>query len=94
MKDIFNWSRTNNWIGFLLTSSEYQNFALSATSIQRVFVLLHLGLEGITEVDTDPKGSLCPLRLFPLMTEFSVFMPLQGIVPGDSWLGGISLKDY
>ena len=28
------------------------------------------------------------------MTEFSVFMPLQVIAPGNSWLGGISLKDY
>ena len=33
MKDIFNWSKANNSIGFLLTSSEYQNFALSATRI-------------------------------------------------------------
>ena len=31
MEDIFNWSGTNNQIGFLLTSSEYQIFALSAT---------------------------------------------------------------
>ena len=39
-------------------------------------------------------GSLCPLSLLPLMTEFSVFMPLQSIAPGNSWLGGASLKDY
>ena len=31
MKYIFNRSRTNNQIGFFLTSSEYQNFALTAT---------------------------------------------------------------
>ena len=30
----------------------------------------------------------------PLLTEFSVLMPLQGIVPGQSWLEGISLKEY
>ena len=30
----------------------------------------------------------------PLMTEFSVFMPLQDIASGICWLGGISLKDY
>ena len=30
----------------------------------------------------------------PLMTEFSVFMPLQGISLGSSLIGGISLKDY
>ena len=35
--------------------------------------LLHLGLEGITEVDTDPKkGGWCALRLLSLMIEFSV----------------------
>ena len=28
------------------------------------------------------------------MTEFSVFMYLQGIAPGNSWLGDVSLKDY
>ena len=39
------------------------------------------------------KGSLCPLRLLLLITEFSAFMPLQGIAPGISRLGGVSLKD-
>ena len=28
------------------------------------------------------------------MTEFSGFMPFQGIAPGNSWQGGVSLKDY
>ena len=28
------------------------------------------------------------------MTEFSVFMPHQGITAGNSWLRNISLKDY
>ena len=28
------------------------------------------------------------------MTEFSVFMSLQGKAPGNSWLGEVSLKDY
>ena len=28
------------------------------------------------------------------MTAFSVFMPPQGIVSGNSWLGGVSSKDY
>ena len=40
------------------------------------------------------KGGLCPLHLLSLMREFSVFMPLQGIVPGNSWTGGVALKDY
>ena len=28
------------------------------------------------------------------MTEFCVFIPLQSIAPGNSWIGGVSLKDY
>ena len=28
------------------------------------------------------------------MIQFSVFMPLQGVAQGNSWLGGVSLKDY
>ena len=28
------------------------------------------------------------------MTEFSVFMLVQGIAPGNNWLGGVCLKDY
>ena len=40
------------------------------------------------------KGGLCPLGLLSLMTEFSVFMPRQGIAPGNNWIGGVSLKDY
>ena len=44
-------------------------------------VLLHLALEGITEADTDPKEGFVSFKVtpLPLMTEFSVFMPLQGI---------------
>ena len=59
-------------------------------------VLLHSVLEGTTEVDTDPKRGFVSFNVspLPLMTVFSVFMPLQGIVPGNGWLGGISLKDY
>ena len=61
-----------------------------------LLVLLHLDLKGITEVDTNPKGGFVFFKVTPLslMTGFSVFMPLQGIVPGNSWLGGVSLKDY
>ena len=28
-----------------------------------LLLLIHLGLEGINKVDTDPKEGLCPLRL-------------------------------
>ena len=46
-----------------------------------MFFVLLLGLESTTKVDTDPKGSLCILRLLPLITEFSVYVPLRGIAP-------------
>ena len=51
-------------------------------------------LGGVTEVDTDPKTRFLSFTLLPLMTELSVFMLLQGIAPGNSWLGDASLKDY
>ena len=55
-----------------------------------------MGLEGITEVDADPKGEFVSFKitLLPLMTWFSVFKPLQDIAPGNSWLENFSLKDY
>ena len=41
-----------------------------------LLVLIHSGLEGVTKDDTDLiKEGLCPLRLFPLMAEFSMFIP-------------------
>ena len=59
-------------------------------------VLLHPSVEGITEVDTDPKGVIESFKVtpLPLMTTFSVFMPLQGIATGNNLLGAISLKNY
>ena len=59
-----------------------------------LLVLLHPVIKGITEIDTEliRKGGLYPLRLI-LSREFSALMPLQGIAIGNSWLGGISLKD-
>ena len=51
--------------------------------------MLHLSLEGITEVHTDPKEGIVSFQVtpLPLMTEFSVFMLLQDTAPGNSWLG-------
>ena len=40
------------------------------------------------------NGGSCSLRILPLMTEFSVFMPFLHIAPGNSCLGGICLRDY
>ena len=42
------------------------------------------------------KGEFVSFKVtpLPLMTKFSVFMPLQDIAPGNSWLGGIFLNGY
>ena len=55
--------------------------------------LLHLGLEGITEVDTDPKERFVSFKV-TTSNEGSLFVPLQSIAPESSWLGGAFLKDY
>ena len=55
--------------------------------------LLHLSLEGVTEVDTDPKGRFVSFKVTN-SNESSIFVPLQGIAPENTWLGGAFLKDY
>ena len=79
----------NNWLGPIFFSPGYSH-------TKRSLVLFHPGLEGITEVDTDPKGRFVSFKLIllPLLTEFSVLMPPQARAPGNSWLGGVSLRDY
>ena len=51
------------------------------------------GLQGITEVDTDPEGRFVSFKV-TISNESSLFGPLQGIAPENSWLGGFFLKDY
>ena len=46
----------NNWLGPIF-------FSPGDSHTKGSLVLLHPALEGNTEVDTDPKGGLCPLRL-------------------------------
>ena len=55
--------------------------------------LLHLGLEGVTEVDTDPKERFVFFKV-TTSNESSLFVPLQGMAPGSRWLGGAFLKYY
>ena len=71
-------------------------FSPGDTHTKASLVLLHPGFERITEVDADPKGGFVSFKVTPLSLkiDFSVLMPLQSIVPGSSWLGGVSLKDY
>ena len=55
--------------------------------------VLHLGLEGITGVDTDPEGRIASFK-FTSSDESPLFAPLQGIAPENSWLGSAFLKDF
>ena len=55
--------------------------------------LLHLGLEGITEVDTDPKRRFVSFKV-TLSYDRVLFVPFQDIAPENGWLGGALLKDY
>ena len=55
--------------------------------------LLHLGLEGVTEVDTDPKERFVSFKV-TTCNEGSLFVSPQGIAPGSSWQGGAFLKYY
>ena len=58
--------------------------------------MLQLNPEGMTEVDTDPKGRFVSFKV-TTSNESSLFMPLQGIAPENSWLGGLlfeGLQNY
>ena len=55
--------------------------------------LLCLSLEGVTEVGIDPKGRFVSFKV-TTSSESSLFEPLQGIAPENSWLGDAFLKDY
>ena len=67
------------------------SFSLLEILIQKE--CFHLGLEGATEVDTDPKERFVSFKV-TTSNESSLFVPLQGIAPESSWLGGAFLKDY
>ena len=56
--------------------------------------LPHLGLEGVTEVDTDPKERFVSFQVTTTSNESSLFVSLQGIAQERSWLRGTILKDY
>ena len=72
----------------------FPSFFLLEILIQKeCFFPLHLGLKGVTEVDTDPKERFVSFKV-TASNESSLFLPLQSIVPESSWLGGVFLKDY
>ena len=60
-----------------------------------MLVLLHLDLEGIIEVETDPKGVFVSFKVSSSNDRvLCVYTPSEYIALGDSWLGGVLLKDY
>ena len=76
----------NNWLCLIF-------FSPGDSHTKGMLFLLHLGLEGITEVDTDPKGRFVSFKV-TTSNESSLFVPLQGIAPENSWLGGAFSRDY
>ena len=61
----------NNWLGPIF-------FSPGDSHTKGLLVLLHLGLEGVTEVDTDPNGRLVSFRITPSMTELSLLFAPSG----------------
>ena len=68
-------------------------FSPGDTHTKEMLFLLPLGLEGVTEVDTDPKERSVSFKV-TTSNESSLFAPLQGIVPENIWLGDAFLKYY
>ena len=79
----------NNYLGPIF-------FSPGDSDTKGSLVLLHPDLEGINEVDTNPKRGFVSFKVtpVPLIIELSLFISLQGIEPGNSWLEGVSLKEY
>ena len=76
----------NNWLGAIF-------FSPGDSHTKELLVLLLLSLEGVTEVDTDPKGRFVSLKVTPSNGRV-LCVYAQGIAPGNSCLEGVSLKDY
>ena len=68
-------------------------FSPGDTHTKGMLFLLHLGLEGVTEVDTDPKERFVSFKI-TTSNESSLLLPPQIIAAESSWLGGAFLKDY
>ena len=76
----------NNWLGAIF-------FSPGDSHTKGLLVLLRLGLEGVTQVDTDPKGRFVSFKVTPSNDRVLCVYAL-GIAPGNSCLEGISLKNY
>ena len=63
-------------ICYLLTT--YLLFSPGDTYTNGMLFLLHLGFEGVTEVETDPKERFASFQI-TTFNESSLFVPIQGI---------------
>ena len=68
-------------------------FSPGDSQTKGLLVLLHLGLEGVTEADTDPRGRFVSFKVTPSNGRVLCVYAL-GIAPGNSCLEGVSLKNY
>ena len=68
-------------------------FSSGDTHTKGMLFLLRLGLEGVTEVGTDPEERFVSFKV-TTSNESSLFVSLQGIAPESSWQEGAFLKDY
>ena len=68
----------NNWLGSII-------FPTTDSHTKGMLLLLHLSLERITEVDTDPKERFVSFKVTPSNDRV---LSLQGIESESSWLGG------
>ena len=78
--------KRNNWLGTIF-------FSPGDSHTKGLLVLLHLGLKGVTEVDTDPERRFVSFKVTPSNDRVLCVYAL-GIAPGNSCLEGVSLKDY
>ena len=69
------------------------SFSLLEIAIQKECFLCFIWVLKVSEADTDPERRFVSFKV-TTSNESSLFVPLQGIAPESSWLGGTFLKDY
>ena len=69
------------------------SFSFLEIAIQKECFLCFIWVLKVSEADTDPERRFVSFKV-TTSNESSLFVPLQGIAPESSWLGGAFLKDY
>ena len=67
-------------------------FSPEDSQTKGLLALLYQGLEGVTEVNTDPKGRFVSFKVTP-SNDRVICVYALGIAPGNSCLEGVFLKD-